>query len=132
MDEKAQVWKYLLKLNEAHLGRTYNGTVISCAHFLPLPCLPFEETPKAAKAMGCEDIEDQIFQLRSKAHVYGHSLVRAAEAHGGVITSTTPMCSLALKMCEKLRQHSSAFSMAKRALYMKRKHLLRHAARMSS
>lgn len=85
MDEKAQVWKYLLKLNEAHLGRTYNGTVISCAHFLPLPCLPFEETPKAAKAMGCEDIEDQIFQLRSKAHVYGHSLVRAAEAHGGVM-----------------------------------------------
>ena len=38
-----------------------------------------------AKAMGCEDLEDQLLLSKSQAHVYGHSKCRTVEEHGRII-----------------------------------------------
>jgi hypothetical protein len=75
LDPATQVWRYMLKLNETHLRHPYHGTVITCSHFVPLPSLPHDEKQKAAKAMGCEDIDEQVrsLKVRNQVHVYGHS-----------------------------------------------------------
>eukprot|EP00930_Biecheleria_cincta_P045158 TRINITY_DN31131_c0_g1_i1.p1 TRINITY_DN31131_c0_g1~~TRINITY_DN31131_c0_g1_i1.p1 ORF type:complete len:1233 (-),score=237.32 TRINITY_DN31131_c0_g1_i1:168-3830(-) len=84
LDSMKQLWKWMLKLNEAHLRRVPRGTVLTFSHFLPLPELPYETMGKAAQAMGCEEIEDQLRQARSALHVYGHSTLRTCQVHGKV------------------------------------------------
>eukprot|EP00930_Biecheleria_cincta_P038380 TRINITY_DN26372_c0_g2_i1.p1 TRINITY_DN26372_c0_g2~~TRINITY_DN26372_c0_g2_i1.p1 ORF type:complete len:1307 (-),score=263.08 TRINITY_DN26372_c0_g2_i1:342-4262(-) len=75
IDPETQVWKYMLKLNEAHLRKPYHGTVITFSHFLPSRNLPFAAHGRAVKAMGCEDLNEQVkgLKLRNRVHVYGHS-----------------------------------------------------------
>jgi len=87
LDADTQVWRYMLKLNEAHLRHPYHGTVISFSHFLPLQGLPFGSNNKAAKAMGCEEIDDQVraIKVKSRAHVYGHSGRKHAQYDNGVM-----------------------------------------------
>lgn len=80
--DQHQLWKWMLKLNEAHL-HVYRGTVLTVSHFLPLTTLPFDAAGKQAQAMGCEEIEDQLRKVRSSAHVYGHSTIRSLQVHGG-------------------------------------------------
>lgn len=80
--DQHQLWKWMLKLNEAHL-HVYRGTVLTVSHFLPLTTLPFDVAGKQAQAMGCEEIEDQLREVRSSAHVYGHSTIRSLQVHGG-------------------------------------------------
>lgn len=70
----------MLKLNEANLKLPYRGTVISFSHFLPMTALPFDD--RKIKAMGCSELEDQIWMAKSKAHVYGHSDKRVAVKSG--------------------------------------------------
>jgi len=81
--DQQQLWKWMLKLNEAHLRLPYRGTVLTFSHFLPLTNLPFDASGKQAQAMGCEEIEDQLRRVRSSAHVYGHSSMRSLQVHGG-------------------------------------------------
>merc|ERR1719464_191637 len=40
VDADEQLWKYMLKLNEAHIKWPYTGTVITFSHFLPRRGLP--------------------------------------------------------------------------------------------
>eukprot|EP00434_Breviolum_minutum_P038315 symbB.v1.2.033982.t1/scaffold4295.1/size41780/1 len=40
--DQQQLWKWMLKLNEAHLRLPYRGTVLTFSHFLPLTNLPFD------------------------------------------------------------------------------------------
>jgi len=87
LDAETQVWKYMLKLNEAHLRHPYHGTVISFSHFVPLQGLPISSFGKAAKAMGCEEIDDQVrtIQMRNRVHVYGHSYRKHAQYENGIL-----------------------------------------------
>ena len=87
IDASTQVWKYMLKLNEAHLRHPYHSTVISFSHFLPLSGLPFASHGKAAKAMGCEELNEQVKALggAQRAHVYGHASRKHWEKEDGVI-----------------------------------------------
>merc|ERR1711879_1138457 len=66
LDAETQVWKYMLKLNEAHLRHPYHGTVISFSHFLPLQALPFNPSGNAAKSMGCAELDEQIQSLSAR------------------------------------------------------------------
>ncbi|CAE7322069.1 HOP2 [Symbiodinium natans] len=79
-----QLWKWMLKLNEAFLAGPLPGTVLTFSHFVPLTTLPFDGQGKQAQAMGCEEIEDQLRRVRSAAHAYGHSSIRTSQVHGGV------------------------------------------------
>jgi len=83
MDPATQVWKYMMKLNDAHLERPMPGTVITFSHFLPSTQLPKLKS-EDAKAMGCEDLEDHLLLSKSQAHVYGHSKCRTVEEHGRI------------------------------------------------
>jgi len=87
LDPETQVWKYMLKLNEAHLQHPYHGTVITFSHFLPSKDLPFSAFGRAAKAMGCEDLNDQVksFRLRNRVHVYGHSSRHFSQYEDGIL-----------------------------------------------
>jgi len=87
LDADSQVWRYMLKLNEAHLRHPYHGTVISFSHFLPSQGLPYSSHNKAAKAMGCEELDEQVraIKVKSRAHVYGHSFRRHAQHDGGIM-----------------------------------------------
>jgi len=81
-----QIWKYMMKLNNANLAHLYHSTVISFSHFLPRADLPFPEYGNAAKTMGCVHLDDQVRALggQSRAHVYGHSHRRHVEQIQGV------------------------------------------------
>jgi len=70
IDPDSQVWKYMLKLNEAHLRHLYHGTVITFSHFLPRSDLPFYGS---MKTIGCQAIDEQVRQVGSKLHFYGHA-----------------------------------------------------------
>jgi len=87
VDPETQVWKYMLKLNEAHLQHPYHGTVISFSHFLPSKSLPFIAHGKATKAMGCEELNDQVksIRLRNRVHVYGHAQRPFSEYQDGIL-----------------------------------------------
>ena len=79
---------YFLRLNEKNICRTYDAPVISISHFLPRTDLIFSEEreKKAAgirrkdphprfnfsRVAGCTCLENQIRQLSSIVHVYGH------------------------------------------------------------
>lgn len=81
-----QVWRYMLKMNAAHLDRPYHGTVISFSHFLPHGSLPYPTFGGGAKAMGCAELDDQVQRIRgaSRVHVYGHSHRRNVQQNNGV------------------------------------------------
>ncbi|CAE6925610.1 STIP1 [Symbiodinium natans] len=87
LDPDTQVWKYMLKLNEAHLQHPYHGSVITFSHFLPSRSLPFASFGRAAKAMGCEDLNDQVksIRLRNRVHVYGHSSRHFSQFEDGIL-----------------------------------------------
>lgn len=87
LDPETQVWKYMLKLNEAHLQHPYHGTVITFSHFLPSRNLPFSAFGRAAKAMGCEELNDQVksLRLRNRVHVYGHSSRHFSQYEDGIL-----------------------------------------------
>jgi len=86
LDPESQLWKYMLKLNEANLQRPYHGTVITASHFVPLQTLPHLLVHKAAKATGCEDIDAQVRSINAakRVHVYGHSPRSHTAHHDGV------------------------------------------------
>eukprot|EP00913_Durusdinium_trenchii_P004356 g4038.t1 len=44
-----QLWKWMLKLNEAHLRLPYRGTVLTTSHFVPLTTLPYDSTGALAE-----------------------------------------------------------------------------------
>merc|ERR1712032_455522 len=81
------VWRFMLALNDKFVTKSkeYEGTIISFSHFLPRTDLPFDlKVPGIAKAMGCEDIGNQVNRLSSSLHVYGHSRKRFSKQDGGV------------------------------------------------
>ena len=84
IDRHEGVWRYMLKLNEAHLGFGRHGSVITFSHFLPRSDLPFHLGQRSVqKSMGCGQLEDQLRSVQSRLHVYGHSRHAHAEAHDG-------------------------------------------------
>mmetsp|Transcript_123570 Transcript_123570/g.238303 ORF Transcript_123570/g.238303 Transcript_123570/m.238303 type:complete len:1377 (-) Transcript_123570:100-4230(-) len=92
LDADTQVWKFFLSLNTEHLRLPYHGTVITFAHFLPRQGLPYDKTvPKSGKAMGCEDIDDQVRSIKSKLHVFGHSRKRYSKVEEGVVYVNHPL-----------------------------------------
>jgi len=93
MDADDQLWKYMLKLNEACLGLPFHGTVITCSHFLPRRGLPLPTIPghKTGKSSGCERIDDLVRGVRSKLHVFGHSRERYFAMHNGVSYVNQPL-----------------------------------------
>jgi len=85
LDPEAQMWKYMLRLNEAHLSHLYHGTIITFSHFLPRRDLPFDHSGSAGKTIGCEGIDDQLRKVGSRVHFYGHSGYPCLENYAGVI-----------------------------------------------
>jgi predicted phosphodiesterase len=88
-------------LNEANIGKQYNGTVVSFSHFLPRQELIFwrGKPPTLAeiaayadpvpgfnfsRVAGCQRLEAQIRRLGAKAHVYGHQHMNRAREYDGV------------------------------------------------
>ena len=79
---------YFLRLNEKNIRRVYDAPVISFSHFLPRTDLIFssdhekkasrirrkDRHPKFnfSRVAGCTCLENQIRQLSSAVHVYGH------------------------------------------------------------
>merc|ERR1712176_602756 len=77
----------MLKLNEAHLRHPYHGTVFTLSHFLPRRSLPHSPYRKAAKSMGCEQLDSHVrtIQATNRIHVYGHSHLRHAAYDDGIM-----------------------------------------------
>jgi hypothetical protein len=81
-------------MNEPHL-RTYDGPVVSFSHFLPrrdlLPPterLRFKGLPIVA---GCSALDQQIRQLQSHVHVFGHSHIGCDRIIDGVRYVQNPL-----------------------------------------
>ncbi len=92
--EIGHVAAFFLMMNEAHLTG-YDGPVISFSHFLPrrdlLPAtanLRFKGLPKVA---GCPSLEDQIRQLQSSIHVFGHSHINCDRVIDGIRYVQNPL-----------------------------------------
>jgi len=86
-DEKGLISDHLFELNEPFLKQQYDAPVISFSHFLPRPDLIFptpeeikkynlKRPPKLlinfSRVAGSHQLEEQIRQLGSSIHVYGH------------------------------------------------------------
>jgi len=95
IDADEQLWKYMLKLNEHHIGpfvpqepnnkRWLDGEVITFSHFLPRRGLPIGNNAHGImKAMGCEALDEQVRATGSKLHVYGRSGQRNMQVASGV------------------------------------------------
>lgn len=88
MDKDLQVWKYMVRLNEVHLRQPYLGTVITFSHFVPRQGFPYSAVEAGEKgtlkSMGCEMIDDQLREVNSKLHVYGHTHKKYAMMHANV------------------------------------------------
>lgn len=86
---------YFLSLNEAVLSASYTAPIISFSHFLPRRELIFSDTAMAkryadgqqliplyegdphplfnfSRVAGCQTLDEQVRQLQSKVHIYGH------------------------------------------------------------
>lgn len=86
--QELNVAETFLRLNEAHVYRSYDAPVISFSHFMPRAELmyrtPYETTATGvvprdrhprfnfSRVAGCGGLEAQIRQLGSTIHVYGH------------------------------------------------------------
>jgi hypothetical protein len=82
----------MLKLNERHFNMTYHGTVVTFSHFLPGQwCWHDPPIPGWKKAVGCEDLDDQIRQVRSQVHVFGHTHHKYTGAHNHVQYCQNPL-----------------------------------------
>lgn len=86
----AAVCDYFLNLNKENVSRLYDAPVISFSHFLPRKELMFSTPPQNltrpietarndayptfnfSRVAGCEGLEQQIRQLGSTIHFYGH------------------------------------------------------------
>lgn len=85
IDADSQVWRYMLALNREHLGKPYHGTVISFSHFVPRASCPLWRGEAGLKKMsGCLELDEQVREVRSKLHVYGHTHLRAVKVDEGV------------------------------------------------
>jgi predicted phosphodiesterase len=86
-EEIHQVYKYFIELNEPNI-RPYEGDIISFSHFLPrLDLLPEKENLKfksLGKVAGCDLLEEQIREMQSSIHVFGHSHINRDCVIGGV------------------------------------------------
>jgi hypothetical protein len=92
--EAKDIAEYFLAMNHPHL-RCYDGPVISLSHFLPrrdlLPAtdrLRFKGLPKVA---GCRGLDDQIRQLKSCIHIFGHSHISCDRIIDGVRYVQNPL-----------------------------------------
>jgi len=76
----------MMKLNEEHLRKPYPGTVITFSHFLPRQGLPYilTEGKSVIKCIGCEAIDDQLREVKSKLHVYGNTRKKYSNVFNGV------------------------------------------------
>lgn len=88
------VAEFFLAMNQPYLKR-YDGPVISVSHFLPrrdlLPAtdrLRFKGLPKVA---GCTALDEQIRQLKSCLHVFGHSHISCDRVIDGVRYIQNPL-----------------------------------------
>jgi len=72
-----QLTQYFIALNSPHLQATGNTDIISFSHFLPSAALIPPQVPTLVKALlpvfGCRSLGEQVKQLDSAIHVYGHS-----------------------------------------------------------
>jgi hypothetical protein len=102
LDEHAQVWKYLLDMNETFLdgprampSRGNDDTVITFSHFLPRTELPYHDADdfkyRQAKVVGCKEIDTQLRAAGSKVHVYGRSHWRWNLTMDGVMYANQPV-----------------------------------------
>eukprot|EP00971_Amphidinium_carterae_P341496 6480304-Amphidinium_carterae.1 len=71
IDPDRQLWKFMMKLNEAHLNHFYHGTVISMSHFLPRRDLPFAPYNKAAWASVTDFKEGEGIEAAKVGHAEG-------------------------------------------------------------
>jgi len=76
IDAEQQVWRYMLRLNQASLNKPYHGTVITCSHFAPNGSCPILAGSGMRKTAGCLELDEQLRSIRSCCHVYGHTRVR--------------------------------------------------------
>ncbi len=99
-DMKQNLAQWFAEQNEAHLQREYEDPVISFSHFLPRQELvfhkPIEEAVKLAtkhdplpefnftRVAGSLRIEQQIRQLGSTLHVYGHQHRNRVRTYDGI------------------------------------------------
>lgn len=71
-----RIYEYFIELNVPNI-RNYDGSVISFSHFLPrIDLLPAKEMLKfkgLGKVAGCKLLENQIRELKSIIHLFGHS-----------------------------------------------------------
>ena len=75
------VWQFMTGLNEARLQIVEQHTagrcdVITFSHFLPRKELPLPGVHEMAKASGCLKVEEQLRRVKSKLHVFGHTVRR--------------------------------------------------------
>ncbi len=94
-DEHNSVADYFLQLNRSRIGAKYDAPIISFSHFLPrrelifnnieharhysngeqcIPVFPQDPHPwfNFSRVAGCRQLDDQIRELGSIAHIYGH------------------------------------------------------------
>ena len=75
-ERESAVTAFFLALNKPHLSLN-NKMIISFSHFLPRIDLMPEFIPpihqRLYPVLGCNELDDQIRQLGSSMHVYGHS-----------------------------------------------------------
>lgn len=92
IDAREQVWRYMMALNREALSKPYHGTVITFSHFCPRPNLPlFRNKSGLLKTVGCAELDEQIRDCRSSAHVYGHTLRRCNTVIKGVCYTHCPL-----------------------------------------
>jgi predicted phosphodiesterase len=89
-----EVAEFFLSMNQPHL-KSYDGPVISLSHFVPrrdlLPAtdrLRFKGLPKVA---GCHGLDEQIRQLKSCIHIFGHSHISCDRVIDGVRYVQNPL-----------------------------------------
>mmetsp|Transcript_168455 Transcript_168455/g.541311 ORF Transcript_168455/g.541311 Transcript_168455/m.541311 type:complete len:1401 (-) Transcript_168455:69-4271(-) len=82
-----QIWRYMMRLNRAHVEHLYHGCVLSFSHFLPKQTLPHFAHGGLPKTTGCEALDEQVRALKGsrRVHVYGHAHRHHSEWDGGVL-----------------------------------------------
>jgi len=78
------LWRYMLRLNQAHMDKPYHGTVITFSHFAPRTSCPVWPEKEIRKTSGCPELDEQLRDARSVCHVYGHTLYRFNQVVDGV------------------------------------------------
>jgi len=85
IDPEQQVWRYMLALNREHLNRPYhNATVITASHFAPRTSCPVYREKGLLKVSGCLELDEQIREIGSSLHIYGHTNLKNTKKDDGV------------------------------------------------